>query len=304
MAALFGLVFQGPYSGRVNTLVLDGGLSTHLETLGADLRDELWSARLLLEDPALIRRVHTDYFAAGADVAITASYQASIPGFMKRGLDLEQAARLIARSVELAAQARDEAGTGLVAASVGPYGAYLANGAEYTGDYDLDEDGLVTWHRPRWEILVEAGADLMAVETIPSYPEARALARVLDETPDVKAWISFSCRDGEHINDGTPIREAAALFTGNPQVVAVGANCTAPRHIPGLIESLKGGLPIVVYPNSGETWDPAEHRWQGLTDPVEYGQAAKEWQQAGAAMIGGCCRTTPEHIAQIRGHVS
>ncbi|WP_308164769.1 homocysteine S-methyltransferase [Nonomuraea sediminis] len=288
----------------MSTLVLDGGLSTHLETLGADLRDELWSARLLLEDPALIRRVHTDYFAAGADVAITASYQASIPGFMKRGLDLEQAVRLIARSVELAAQARDEAGGGLVAASVGPYGAYLANGAEYTGDYDLDEDGLVTWHRPRWEILVEAGADLMAVETIPSYPEARALARVLEETPDVKAWISFSCRDGEHINDGTPIREAAALFTGNPQVVAVGANCTAPRHIPGLIESLKGGLPIVVYPNSGETWDPAAHRWQGLTDPVEYGQAAKEWQQAGAAMVGGCCRTTPEHIAQIRAHVS
>ncbi|MFI6596922.1 homocysteine S-methyltransferase [Nonomuraea sp. NPDC050536] len=288
----------------MSTLVLDGGLSTHLETLGADLRDELWSARLLLENPELIRRVHTDYFVAGADVAITASYQASIPGFQKRGLELEEAARLIALSVELASQARDEAGAGLVAASVGPYGAYLANGAEYTGHYDLDEDGLVTWHRPRWEILMGAEPDLMAVETIPSYPEARALARLLDETPDVKAWISFSCRDGEHINDGTPIREAAALFMGNPQVVAVGANCTAPRHIPGLIESLHGGLPIVVYPNSGETWDPAGHRWEGLTDPVEYGQAAKEWQQAGASMIGGCCRTTPEHIAQIRAHVS
>ncbi|WP_113703716.1 homocysteine S-methyltransferase [Nonomuraea lactucae] len=287
----------------MTTLVLDGGLATHLEALGADLRDELWSARLLLEDPDLIRRVHGDYFAAGAHVATTASYQASIPGFVRRGLDVAQAESLIRRSVELAGQARDEAGGGLVAASVGPYGAYLANGAEYTGDYDLDEDGLLAWHRPRWEILASAGADLLACETIPSYPEARALARLLGETPSLKAWVSFSCRDGEHINDGTPIREAAALFAGDPRVVAVGANCTAPRHIPGLIAALSGGLPIVVYPNSGETWDAERHRWLGLADPVEYGQAAKEWERAGASLIGGCCRTTPDHIRQVRAHL-
>lgn len=287
----------------MSTLVLDGGLATHLETLGADLRDDLWSARLLLENPGLIRRVHADYFAAGADVATTASYQASLPGFARRGMDEAAAARLITLSVELAAQARDEAGHGLVAASVGPYGAYLANGAEYTGDYDLDEDGLVSWHRPRWEILAAAGADLMACETIPSYAEARALARLLDETPGAKAWVSFSCRDSEHINDGTPIAEAAALFTGNAQVVAVGVNCTAPRHIPGLISRLTE-LPVVVYPNSGETWDAENRRWHGLADPVEFGQAAKEWQEDGAAMIGGCCRTTPEHIRQVRAHVA
>ncbi|WP_327086033.1 homocysteine S-methyltransferase [Nonomuraea sp. NBC_01738] len=287
----------------MSTLVLDGGLSTHLEALGADLRDELWSARLLLEDPGLIRRVHADYFAAGADVATTASYQASIPGFVRRGMDEAEAARLITLSVELAAQARDEAGHGLVAASVGPYGAYLANGAEYTGDYDLDEDGLLAWHRPRWEILAAAGPDLLAVETIPSCPEARALARLLEETPGVKAWISFSCRDDEHLNDGTPITEAAALFAGNPQVVAVGVNCTAPRFIPGLIARLTE-LPVVVYPNSGETWDADTRGWTGLTDPIEYGQAAKEWQGIGASLIGGCCRTTPAHIRQVRAHVS
>ncbi|MEV0201378.1 homocysteine S-methyltransferase [Nonomuraea sp. NPDC050691] len=288
----------------VSTLVLDGGLATHLETLGADLSDELWSARLLMEDPDLIRRVHADYFAAGANVATTASYQASIPGFLRRGASVAQAERLIRLSVELAAQARDEAGGGLVAASVGPYGAYLANGAEYTGDYDLGEEGLLTWHRPRWEILASAGADLLACETIPSYAEARALARLLKETPGLKAWVSFSCRDGEHISDGTPIREAAALFTGDPQVVAVGANCTAPRHLPGVIAALSGGLPVIVYPNSGETWDAKNRRWLGLTDPVEYGQAAKEWERAGASLIGGCCRTTPEHIRQIRAHLS
>ncbi|WP_049573460.1 homocysteine S-methyltransferase [Nonomuraea sp. SBT364] len=288
----------------MTTLVLDGGLSTHLEALGADLGDALWSARLLLEDPGLVRQVHADYFAAGADVATTASYQASIPGFLGRGLDVAAAERLIGLSVELAAQARDEAGGGLVAASVGPYGAFLANGAEYTGDYDLDEEGLLAWHRPRWEILASSQADLLACETIPSYAEARALARLLAETPSVKAWVSFSCRDAARISDGTPIGEAAALFTGNPQVVAVGANCTAPRHIPGLIAELTGKLPVVVYPNSGETWDAGKRRWLGLSDPLEYGQAAKEWQAAGASLIGGCCRTTPGHIRQVRGHLS
>ncbi|MEV0312635.1 homocysteine S-methyltransferase [Nonomuraea fuscirosea] len=288
----------------MTTLVLDGGLATQLERLGADLRDELWSARLLLEEPELIRRVHADYFAAGADVATTASYQASLPGFARRGLDAAEAARLLRLSVELAGQARDEAGRGLVAASVGPYGAYLANGAEYTGDYDLDEDGLYAWHLPRWEILAAAGADLLACETIPSYPEARALDRLLRSTPEVKAWVSFSCRDGERLNDGTPIRRAAALFMGNPQVVAVGANCTAPRHLPGLISCLSGGLPVVVYPNSGETWDAAGRRWLGLADPVEFGVAAVEWQRAGASLIGGCCRTTPEYIAQIRARLT
>ncbi|MFI7700930.1 homocysteine S-methyltransferase [Nonomuraea sp. NPDC049480] len=288
----------------MTTLVLDGGLSTHLERLGADLSDDLWSARLLLERPELIRQAHADYFTAGADVATTASYQATLQGFMRRGLDAAEAESLIRLSVRLAGQARDEAGRGLVAASVGPYGAYLANGAEYTGDYDLDEDGLYAWHLPRWEILASAGADLLACETIPSYPEARALARLLERTPGVKAWVSFSCRDGERLNDGTPIREAAALFGGNPKVVAVGANCTAPSHLPSLIGHLADGLPVVVYPNSGETWDAGHRRWLGLADPLEFGQAAKEWQRAGASLIGGCCRTTPEHITQIRAHVS
>ncbi|MFE3448054.1 homocysteine S-methyltransferase [Nonomuraea sp. NPDC059194] len=283
----------------MSTLVLDGGLATHLEALGADLRDELWSARLLLEDPALIRRVHADYFAAGAQVATTASYQASIPAFVKRGLSEREAADLITRSVELATQARDEAGGGLVAASVGPYGAYLANGAEYTGVYDLDEDGLADWHRPRWEILAGSGADLLACETIPSFAEAKALSRLLKETPEVRAWIAFSCRDAVHLNDGTPIRRAAALFADSPQVVAVGVNCTAPSHISGLIGEL-AGFTVVVYPNSGETWDAEAQRWRGFADPMEYGQAARQWKDLGASFIGGCCRTTPEHVKQVR----
>ncbi|GAA3467978.1 homocysteine S-methyltransferase [Nonomuraea roseola] len=287
----------------VSTLVLDGGLATHLEALGADLRDELWSARLLLEDPDLIRQVHADYFAAGAQVATTASYQASLPAFVRRGMTRQEAARLIALSVDLAAQARDEAGGGLVAASVGPYGAYLANGAEYTGDYDLDEDGLLDWHRPRWEILAEAGADLLACETIPSFAEARAISRLLKETPEVKAWVAFSCRDAQHLNDGTPIRQAVSVLADSPQVIAVGVNCTSPSYIPGLITELTG-FTVVVYPNSGETWDAEAQRWRGVADATEYGEAARRWQDMGAALIGGCCRTTPAHIRRVRAAIA
>ena len=283
----------------MGTIVLDGGLATHLEALGADLGDELWSARLLLDDPDLIRRAHADYFAAGADVATTASYQASLPALRRRGLSTAEAAQVLTRSVELAAAARDEAGGGLVAASIGPYGAALANGAEYTGDYDLDEAGLYHWHRPRWEILAGTEADLVACETIPSYPEARALARLLAETPDWPAWVSFSCRDDTHLADGTPITEAAAVFDGLPNLVAIGVNCTAPRYVPGLLAAL-ADRPKVAYPNSGEIWDARERRWRGTGDPVAFGAAAERWRDAGAILVGGCCRTTPEHIRQIR----
>ncbi|GGL09610.1 homocysteine S-methyltransferase YbgG [Sphaerisporangium melleum] len=289
-------------SAENDVVILDGGLATHLEALGCDLRDELWSARLLLENPAVIRQAHLDYFAAGADVATTASYQASFPAFVRRGRAPAEARALIQLSVELAIEARDEAGGGLVAASVGPYGAYLANGAEYTGDYDLGEDALVEWHRPRWETLAESGAEVLACETIPSFTEARAIARLLADTPNVNAWVSFSCRDGDHLGDGTPLADCAALFAGNPQVVAVGVNCTAPSNVKSLMGHISG-MPIIVYPNSGEDWDAGNRRWTGISDPVEFGAAAREWRAAGATFIGGCCRTTPDHIRRIRHEI-
>ncbi|TLP53187.1 homocysteine S-methyltransferase [Microbispora triticiradicis] len=284
----------------MHPVVLDGGLATHLESLGCDLSDDLWSARLLADDPGVIRRAHLDYFRAGADVATTASYQASVPGFVRHGMSPREARDLIRLSVTLAVQARDEAGHGLVAASVGPYGAYLANGAEYTGDYDLDEDGLVEWHRERFGILAGAGADLLACETIPSLAEARALARLLRETPSVRAWVAFSCRDGEHVSDGTPFEECRAIFDGLPQVIAVGVNCTPPRFVPDLVK--RGAT--VVYPNSGERWDAVNRRWLGLADPVEFGRAAAGWVSLGARHVGGCCRTTPAHIREIRSHLT
>ena len=280
------------------TVVLDGGLATELERRGADLRDPLWSAKVLVEDPDAIRSVHAAYFEAGADVAISASYQATFEGLAGRGIDRNQAAALMRRSVELA---REAAGSGrVVAASVGPYGAMLGNGAEYTGDYDKDEDQLVEFHVPRIEALAEAEPDVLAVETIPSFVEARAIVRALEKVPEIPAWVSFSCRDGGHICDGTPIGSAVEVVASAPGVVAVGVNCTSPLFVERLVETISDttGKHIVCYPNRGSFWDPMRKTW---TDPPR--QDARPplrplaWKEAGASLIGGCCGTTPDDIA-------
>jgi homocysteine S-methyltransferase len=291
--------------------VLDGALATELERRGCDLNDPLWSAKVLLEQPERIAAVHADYFEAGADVAITASYQASVEGFRRRGLTTGQALGLIRRSVTLAREARDrfwerpEHRVGrsrpLVAASVGPYGAYLADGSEYRGDYPLTEDQLAAFHRPRLEALVEAGADLLACETIPCLREAAALVRLLAEYPHIHAWISFSARDGEHLCSGEPLEEAARWLDGRAQVAAVGINCTAPRHMASLIGILRRNCrqPVVVYPNSGEAYDAGTKTWNGAGPAGDFGRWARTWQEAGAQLIGGCCRTTPEDIRAV-----
>jgi homocysteine S-methyltransferase len=299
-----------PFLEANDALILDGGLATELEKRGRNLDDDLWSARLLLDNPAAIQQVHLDYFWAGADCGTSASYQATLAGLQARGLATLQAIDLLRRSVELVQAAREqfwqEYDGGrlypLVAASIGPYGAALADGSEYTGDYDLGEDALFEWHRQRWHVLARSGADLMACETIPSYNEACVLLRLLRETPGTWAWFSFSCRDEAHISDGTPIDQCARLLDDQPQVVAVGVNCTPPRYITGLIGAITAvsTKPVVIYPNSGERYDPQMNQWYGLSNAAEFGTFSREWRKAGAALIGGCCRTGPEHIRQIR----
>jgi homocysteine S-methyltransferase len=282
------------------SVVLDGGLATELERRGADLRDPLWSARVLVEDPERIREVHAAYFEAGADVAISSSYQATFEGLAGRGLGEAEAAALMRRSVELAREADPDGH--VVAASVGPYGAMLGNGAEYTGDYDRGEDELVAFHVPRMEALAEAEPDLFAIETIPSIVEARALVRALERVPGVPAWVSFSCRDGGHICDGTPLEEALGVATGSPSVIAAGINCTPPLHASALIEiaAARTDLPVVCYPNRGSFWDPMRKAWtdpprQDARSPLRPGA----WSEAGAKLIGGCCGTTPEDIEAV-----
>ncbi len=301
-----------PFLETQGFLVVDGGLASELERVGHDLDDSLWSAKLLLEAPEAIVGVHRSYLEAGADCIISASYQATTQGFMDRGATDSEASDLIRLAVDLAVKARDEfwadppEHTGrlrpLVAASVGPYGAYLANGAEFTGEYDLDERGLFDFHCERWEILCSSDADILACETIPSAAEGRALASLLADTPGRYAWFSFSCRDGEHISDGTPITECVVDLASTERVAAIGVNCTAPAHITSLVEAIRSVTekPIVVYPNSGEVWDAERKQWTGPIDPIAFSLACRGWYESGARLLGGCCRTRPEDIRQLR----
>ena len=294
-------------------IVLDGGLATELERRGADLSDALWSARQLIEGPELIRLVHQDYYAAGADVAVSASYQASLAGFAARGISAAEARRLMALSVELAREARDDFWNDasrqangrlrpLVAGSVGPYGAALADGSEYRGSYGVARQVLADFHGPRLEALVGSGPDLLAIETIPSLEEALVVLDLLESWPSVEAWVTFTCRDREQVSEGQPVVEAIAAVTGYPQVVAVGFNCVAPALVEPLLAVARPvtDKPLVVYPNSGEVWDAERRRWIPGAGPFDFGAAAPGWLEGGARLIGGCCRTTPETIRAIR----
>ncbi|MBV7330112.1 homocysteine S-methyltransferase [Chloroflexi bacterium TSY] len=295
--------------------MLDGAMATELEVRGANLHDPLWSAKLLVENPALIEEVHYDYFRAGADIAITASYQATFEGFAQRGIEGKQAADLMHLSIRLAASARDryweqlQASENrlrpLVAVSIGPYGAWLHDGSEYRGDYDLSIQELIDFHRPRMELFAEsirAGeADLFAFETIPCLAEAEAIVHLLVEIHDVPAWISFSCCDGKHICYGESFAESIEMVSNCDQVVAAGLNCTSPRFVMDLLQSVDAKIttPLVVYPNSGESWDAQSGHWSPESKVNGMGEMSTQWHTVGAKLIGGCCRTTPEDIREM-----
>jgi homocysteine S-methyltransferase len=292
-----------------DAIVLDGGLATELEARGHDLSDRLWSARLLVEDPDAIEAVHRAYYDAGARVATTASYQATIPGFAAAGLDRDEALAAIRRSVELARRARDgvatddghAAGDLLVAGSVGPYGAMLADGSEYTGDYDPGANALRELHAPRLEALIDSGADLLALETIPTVREAVVLVDLVSEL-GATAWLSFQCRDAVTTAAGEPVEEAVALGADAPGIVAVGVNCTAPRHMPALLTAASAvtSKPLIAYPNDGDTWDAQDRRWVAADPGGRFDPAAvASWTGLGVTWLGGCCGTGPADIAAL-----
>lgn len=292
-------------------IILDGALATELENRDCDINDSLWSAKILAENPEIIEKVHYDYFTSGADCAITSSYQATIDGFIQKGFTEAEAISLIQRSVKIAKKARDDFWNNhenrknrpmpLVAGSVGPYGAYLADGSEYRGDYNISEEDLINFHRPRIKLLVDEGVDILACETIPNLLEAKAITKLLKEFPDVYCWISFSCKSDLEISDGTLISECAKYLDNCEQVAAIGINCTAPAYVNSLIEEIKSNSkkPIIVYPNSGEEYDANSKTWHGDSSSCSYGCSAKSWFDKGAKLIGGCCRTTPEDIKSI-----
>ena len=291
-------------------LILDGGLATQLEAQGCDIGNALWSASLLQSDPEAIVEAMRAYLDAGAECIATASYQASREGFANVGLSGDEADALMLLSVDLAERARDDylaANPGvdftpLVAASIGPYGAMLHDGSEYKGNYGESADTLRDFHASRLQLFDGSNADVLAVETIPSVVEARVLAKLLANC-NLPAWVSFSCKDEAHLVDGTPIAEVAGLFRNHPTVVAVGINCTPPQFAPELIRKIRAAVPdkvVAAYPNSGETYSAEDKAWFGTVTPGDCASAARTWIDAGAKIVGGCCRMGPEHIRAMR----
>jgi S-methylmethionine-dependent homocysteine/selenocysteine methylase len=285
-------------------VVLDGGLSTELEARGHDVSSALWSARLLRDDPAAIVAAHAAFAAAGAQVATTASYQATLEGFVAAGASWRSAEALIERSVLLA---REGQGDGWVAGSVGPYGAMLADGSEYTGGYvaEMDIRALRAFHRPRMELLFQAGADVLACETVPAAAEAGALVAEAVFL-GVPIWLSLTTvldADGvPRTRRGEPAADVYALVAGVDEVVAVGVNCIAPSAVgPSLAAAASAGKPLVAYPNSGEGWDARTRRWTGT--PRGFPADVPGWVAAGARLVGGCCRVRPDHIAAVAAMV-
>ncbi|AXF84834.1 Homocysteine S-methyltransferase [Ephemeroptericola cinctiostellae] len=295
-------------------IVIDGALGTELERKGCDLNDALWSSKVLIDNPDIVKDIHLSYLEAGADCITTSSYQSSIQGFMAHGFDAETAYALIRKSSEIAVEARDAFWSGLtedertnrqkpmVIASLGPYGAYLADGSEFRGDYPLDKQTMFDFYRPRIQALIEGGAEMLGCETLPSSEEALLVIELLkNEFPHVHAWFSFSAKDREHISNGETIESVIQAVAPHDAVIAIGINCTAPQYIDALIQRIatQTNKPIIVYPNSGETYDAEHKTWHDHSTHGEFATQAQTWFEHGARLIGGCCRTSPREIKDV-----
>ena len=290
-------------------LLIDGGLSNQLESQGCNLNHPLWTARLIKDDPEQVVQAHLAYLEAGAQCIATMSYQASRLGYTKLGYTDEEADQLILSSVDLAHKAverflqqNNTSQKPLVAASIGPYGAALADGSEYKGAYGVSSEDLQQFHETRIALLDKSSADLLAIETIPSLQEAIVLKNILMDV-ETPTWISFSCRNDQQISDGTPIEEVINLFKNLPAVFAIGVNCTAPEYIGPLIDRIKATgwqKHIVVYPNLGETYNATTKKWDETNQQLFGSAYVSEWLERGADIIGGCCRVGPQEISEVK----
>ncbi len=301
---------------KQKAIIIDGALGTQIQRNGHNVNDSLWSAKFLDENPKVIKDVHIQYLNAGADIIITSSYQASFEGFLKKGFTQEKAVELLKLSINIAIEARDDFWEKcdqqnrikpLVAASIGPYGAYLADGSEYSGDYKISDIELKDFHKKRLEVLIQTKPDIYAFETIPSKNEAKILCDLIEDFNIKNSWISFSAKNENFTNAHDEIVEAIKYLNNCHSLGAVGINCTAPQYIPQLIENIKSSTnkPIVIYPNGGSKYNPITKNWEkGEISPIEYSKMAHLWFEKGATIIGGCCETGPEEIKQIRNILS
>jgi homocysteine S-methyltransferase len=276
---------------------LDGGLSTALELNGNKLSTSLWTGELIRTAPDEITKAHLDFINAGAEIIITSAYQLSYLGCGNRGWSELQTDEALHKSTQLAKDAVSKSGKDVkVAASVGPYGAALADGSEYRGNYGVGKTALKDFHAKRIELLIASNPDYLALETMPDTQEVEVLLDLLSDCP-IPYWVSYSCKEGNQTNAGQSFASAVDLAQS---AMAVGVNCTAPELISGLLGSASSSIPYVVYPNSGRSWDAVAKEWIGTTEVGFADSLVKEWIDLGAEIIGGCCGIGPKEIASLR----
>lgn len=298
-----------PFIESQGFVLLDGAMGTYLEAKGLNLNSTLWSAKILEEKPSLIKNVHRDYLEAGAEIITTSGYQASMQGLTKFGFSEEQSINLIHKTIDLAFEARNElmmedsqmTPYPLIAASIGPYGAFLANGSEYHGNYRVSFKEIMDYHRKNIKILAYTKTDLLAFETIPSLQEGEAIIEVLTEFPDLKAWISFSCQNGDLVSYGESFSKVVEKMEKSPNIMAIGINCTAPKYIESLLKLAhrKTEKILMAYPNKGNIYDSQTKSWTRANVDLNLRDLVKIWYQAGARIIGGCCGIHPPDIREI-----
>jgi len=275
---------------------LDGGLSTALENNGNKLTTSLWTGELIRTNPAQITKAHLDFINAGAQIIITSSYQLSYTGCGARGWSEDETNQALIASTLLAKNAVIESGKSVkLAASVGPYGASLADGSEYKGNYGVSKQVLKDFHAKRLEILISTSPDYLALETMPDTFEVEVLLDLLTDCP-IPFWVSYSCKEGNQTNAGQDFQSAVELAQS---AMAVGINCTKPELITDLLRSAKSDKPYVVYPNSGRVWDAVKKEWTGSAAVGFNDQLIQEWMESGAEIIGGCCGIGAAELAEI-----
>ncbi|WHQ79829.1 homocysteine S-methyltransferase [Ligilactobacillus animalis] len=290
-----------------NIHVLDGSMAAALKEQGIDSTGELWTAQALSDNIEAVYDAHYSYLAAGAQMILTDTYQANLQAFEKAGHSKQQAENLVGMAVLVAQKARDdyEEQTGkraLVAASIGPYGAYLADGSEYRGDYLLNDAQYLNFHLPRLTAVLAQAPDCLALETQPKLSEPLALLRWLEKNvPQMPVYVSFTLRDEMTLSDGTELKRAVAAISKFEQVFAIGVNCIVPELVSGALKVMRQATTkkLIVYPNLGAQYDPETKTWAKSEQQLDFTQLTEKWYQAGASIIGGCCMTTSPQISQI-----
>ena len=279
-------------------VILDGGFGTTVEQFGYDVKHELWSSNLIQSNPEAVYKVHKAFVDSGAEIILTNTYQASVQSFLNIGIDRATACTYLATAVELATRAAGN--RAIVAGSLGPYGAMLGNGSEYTGHYEETEADYIQYHKERLDILIEAGISVFAFETIPNIEEIKAVRTLLLDYPSIETWISVTLKDHDHLSDGTPLEAVIEVVNEIENVLAFGVNCTSVNVIDAAVDKLitLSAKPLILYPNSGRQYDAVHKVWIDRED-ASLVEAAPRWKEKGVKIIGGCCQVGPGEIKEL-----